>query len=186
MWDWLLRFFTDCIRWLQQTLLRKSLTFPSSQISVSVLSNNDNQHIGEGAFSIVLKAKDRSTDRYYALKRMLLQSPECVAIAKNEIDAFHRFQHSHILPLVDCVESTEQGRRVMYLLLPYCAQGSLRQVLTLQLQQHSGISRLPLREVLYQFKQICEALQVLHAFSPSYVHQDIKPDVSLFSPLLSP
>ena len=171
----------QCLQALYEMFFRKIITFPHSNIS-AVLLSTDATHIGEGAFSLVLKAKDSNSThnhtKYYALKRMLLQSTECHVIVKNEIEAFQRFQHEHIIPLLDYVESTEKGRLVMFLLLPYCAQGSLRTVLTTHLQQ-KGIIKFTLQEVLYQFQHICDALLVLHQYQPAYVHQDIKPDVSV-------
>ncbi len=185
--------------------MQKVINFPRTDITVAVnikaQPNTDSldaaaasigsrsHHIGEGAFSVVYKAKDRnstgSNSKFYALKRMLLQSPECAQIAKIEIDSFQKFRHSHIIPLVDHTESVEQGRRVAYLLLPFCANGSLRHRLNLLVHSNpsssssieNGFSRLTnLRQVLSDFRDICDALNVLHSCQPSYVHQDIKPD----------
>jgi hypothetical protein len=43
---------------------------------------------------------------------------------------------------------------------------------------HQQSQRRPkLSHILVDFLSICDALLVLHNFSPSYVHQDIKPEV---------
>ncbi|KAJ1406555.1 hypothetical protein B484DRAFT_404104, partial [Ochromonadaceae sp. CCMP2298] len=53
-------------------------------------------------------------------------------------------------------------------------KGSLRDLLGAVVNGRAP--RPPLREVLAKFVCVCEALNVLHSFEPSYVHQDVKPD----------
>ncbi len=138
-------------------------------------------NIGEGAFSTVYRVKERRTGHPYALKRMLLQSPEGIDIANNEIQAFRRFKHRNILQLIDFHEVLESSnRKVMYLLLPYCHAGSLRNRLNDILE--NKVNKLSIRQTLVQFQQICEAVNVLHTFHPTtYIHQDIKPENILFN-----
>jgi hypothetical protein len=65
---------------------------------------------------------------------------------------------------------------VAWLLFPRAKRGSLRDLLGAVVNGRAP--RPPLREVLAKFVCVCEALNVLHSFEPSYVHQDVKPDVS--------
>lgn len=158
--------------------LGKVISFPTSHISVAQVSSNSS-HIGEGAFSIVLKVKDIRSGRFYAVKRMLLQSSEHVDMVRTEVDAFKRFQHRSIVPLLDVLDVTERGSNLksVYLLLPYYSRGNLRDQLNLVMQ--GAIQRPGLRSILRDFKSICEAVQVLHSAVPvSYVHYDIKPEVT--------
>lgn len=151
------------------------MTFPRTQLSVTVVGRR-NQSIGEGAFSTVYQATDRqSPNRHYALKRMLLQSSDLTNMAKVEVDAYHKFFHPHIIQLVDHIEKVESTTAVMYLLFPYCQRGSLRDDLN---RIMSGSCKKPsVSRMLRNFIDICEAIQVLHDFQPSYVHFDIKPEV---------
>ena len=168
-----------CQSFLQSLLavfFSSSLKFEATDTTVYYSSNNKN--IGEGAFSVVLKAsKAFDSSQHYALKRMILQSHELERIAMAEIDAFQTFRHRHILNLIDHTKTTEKGHNVVYLLFPYMDRGSLRDHLNLTIKDKR--SRKPLNSILKDFADICEALNVLHSHHPSYVHQDIKPEVNL-------
>lgn len=158
-----------------------TINFPTTHLSVTVHVKKASSNIGEGAFSTVYKVKERRTGYPYALKRMLLQSPEAADIAKNEIQAFRRFKHHNILQLIDFHEVVENSnRKVMYLLLPYCHAGSLRNRLNDILENKAN--KLSLKQTLVEFQQICEAVNVLHMFHPTtYIHQDIKPENILYN-----
>jgi hypothetical protein len=131
-------------------------------------------NVGEGAYSVVLKAsKAFEGVPKYALKRMLLQSSEIEAIVDNEISAFHKFKHSNIIPLLDSTKVVESGQNAAYLLFPLMSRGSLRDVVSARGQQNER----ELAATLQSFRAICCAVNVLHVFQPSYVHQDIKLEV---------
>mmetsp|Transcript_7680 Transcript_7680/g.11394 ORF Transcript_7680/g.11394 Transcript_7680/m.11394 type:complete len:344 (+) Transcript_7680:58-1089(+) len=128
--------------------------------------------IGEGAYSFVYTAS--SGGKTYALKKMYLQSVEFERCALMEVASFKKFHHPNILKLLDSVSRTENKSRVMYMLFPFMEQGSLRNIL---LRRERGqLPRPSLREILTDFTAICEAVGVLHAYNPAYVHQDIKPE----------
>jgi serine/threonine protein kinase len=154
------------------------ISFPESHVSVTYTDATTRQ-IGEGAFSVVLKVKDINDSKSYAVKKMLLQSPENITMANVEVSSLKRFQHPHIIKLLDVIETTEQNQklRVMYLLLPFYHHGNLREYLNLIL--HRTINKPPLQSILRDFLSICDAIRILHQFQPSYVHQDIKPEVIL-------
>lgn len=157
------------------TFYGQVIAFPSSHISVTHVATSSRQ-IGEGAFSIVLKMKDINDNRTYAVKKMLLQSSENVAMANIEVDSLKQFKHPNIVTLIDVVDIVEANNiRVMYLLLPYYPRGNLREALNMVL--HNAVARPPLKTVLRDFQIICDAIRVLHHFQPSYIHQDIKPEV---------
>jgi serine/threonine protein kinase len=146
----------------------KTVTFENN-MTVTV-----GETIGEGAFSFVYKAySDRGV---FALKKMYVQSPELALCARTEIEAFQRFHHSSILNLVDSKNVVERnGENVVYMLFPYMQYGSLRGVLN---NWNNETQRRPkLSHILVDFVSVCDALQVLHGYNPSYVHQDIKPEV---------
>jgi serine/threonine protein kinase len=152
------------------------LSFPGSRITVT-LSSASARQIGEGAFSVVLKVKDINDGKSYAVKKMLLQSAENVSMANLEVDSLKRFHHPHIIRLLDVVTCGEGNHnlRVMYLLLPYYHRGNLRDALNLVLNK--AAQRPPITAILRDFRSICEAVKVLHHYQPSYIHQDIKPEV---------
>lgn len=175
MLDILITFCRSIFDFLQHLLFPRTLLFTDCNITV-IVNDKQSNNIGEGAFSTVFRVKEERSGRPYAVKRMLLQSNENVTMAENEIKAFQRFQHKYILRMVGCQRSIEKNLNVVYLLLPYCEKGSLRGYLNEVLQ---GIRPQPsLKQVLSYFKLVCEALNVLHSYQPSYVHQDIKPEVN--------
>jgi hypothetical protein len=154
------------------------LTFTHSQISVQIVASTSN-NIGEGAFSTVYKVKDvYNPSQNYAVKQMIIQSHEYNDIAKIEIEAFRRFHHKYLIKLVDSLETQHNRHKTIFLLLPYYGKGSLRHYLNAVMDKKS--SHPSFTYVLTSFRNICEGLNVLHNYQPSYVHQDIKPEVSQF------
>ncbi len=131
--------------------------------------------IGEGAFSFVYKAKSTNS-KIYAVKKATIQSPEIEQLFNSEIEALNRFTHNNIIKLID-VATTENGSgfKNIYLLLPFAEQGSLRSLLDKRLALKKNAESIP--SILIHFKAICNAVNVLHEFNPSYIHQDIKPEV---------
>ena len=135
---------------------------------LTVYYNATDQFIGEGAFSVVLKAsKAFSNTPEYALKRMLLQSKELEQIAQIEIESFQRFQHKNILHLIDSKKSNESGHTVVYLLFPYMERGTLRDELN---RVMNGTSRRSsLRSTESSFIAICESKR------PPYAQAELCP-----------
>eukprot|EP00600_Ochromonadales_sp_CCMP1393_P002592 CAMPEP_0174985448 /NCGR_PEP_ID=MMETSP0004_2-20121128/18346_1 /TAXON_ID=420556 /ORGANISM="Ochromonas sp., Strain CCMP1393" /LENGTH=322 /DNA_ID=CAMNT_0016238095 /DNA_START=150 /DNA_END=1118 /DNA_ORIENTATION=+ len=132
--------------------------------------------IGEGAFSTVIQAYSASdSEPQYALKKMIIQSLDTRKIAVAEIEAFRRFSHPNILKLIDTTEiKGTGGHKVIYLLLPRMKRGSLRNFLDgIRVGKYSAPT---LSIVLESYLSICEAIDVLHSFKPSHIHQDIKPE----------
>lgn len=159
-----------CLLQLKGFFFNKVIQF--DQLAVTV---NENELLGEGAYSMVYKARKRyRPSSTYAIKKMFVQSPEFESIANAEIAAFKRFQHPNILKMVSHMHQNEGSKKVTYILLPFIKKGSLRDIL-----QHiadSKLERASLHCVLKDFVAICNAFSVLHLSAPSYVHQDIKPE----------
>lgn len=132
--------------------------------------------VGEGAYSVVLKASSAfEGSRQYALKKMLIQSEETRCLVNNEIQAFLKFKHSSIIELLDSTTVNEGGKQVAYLLFPLMPRGNLRSLISTSAERHQR----RLVGVLQGFLSICDAVNVLHTYTPSFVHQDIKLEVWL-------
>lgn len=160
------------------TTNRKYIEFPNSNLSLYYIDSEVN--IGEGAYSVVIKGIDTlNNNESYAIKKVLLQSKELESIALIEIETYQRFQHNNILRLLDVTKGFDDstGKLTMYLLFPYIKRGSLRDVLNISLKESKTRSQGSLSIILNQFISVCEAINVLHNSTPSYVHQDIKPEV---------
>lgn len=165
--DLLLRFLALCQRLFSSSQSNKFISFDSG-LNITVLET-----IGEGAYSFVYAGTGNG--RKYAVKKMYMQSAEFERCALTEVEAFRRFHHSNILKMLEHSRKKENSTPVMFMLFPLMEQGSLRDVLNRRLNNLTP--RPSLREMLTDFTAICEAVNVLHTFSPAYVHQDIKPEV---------
>lgn len=174
-------FYLHCLEFYHAIWRQDAIVFPKTQIAAKIIDRRSTS-LGEGAFSTVYRVKDLRSGDQYALKQMIIQSSEYKQIAINEIEAFQRFQHPSLLKLIDHHETVANGHNTIFLLLPYCSRGSLRNWLTAVID--GKIRKPALSKVLADFKQICEGLLVLHNYHPAYVHQDIKPEVSFLLKIL--
>jgi serine/threonine kinase 16 len=154
-----------------RTFLDRKILFKGKDISVTLDESNP---LGEGAYGLVYRATDRFTGSApkYAVKKVFIQSLEFEQMVLNEINAFHKFRHRCILPMIDHMEQIEGSMKVAYILLPLKKRGSLRN--WLQSVTDGEVIRPDLKNILKKFLDICAAFNVLH--TAGYVHQDIKPE----------
>lgn len=189
---------------LQRLLFAKVVTF--KRINKQILFQQT-KLLGEGAYSMVYKGTtrfnvnfnidnsnhsiadshsdrnrsgggNRSTDsNCYAVKKILVQSNENEKMTIEEINSLRKFSHENIIKMIDYAECYENNIKTVYILFPFIKSGSLRDLLNSILQGQQPKLSLPL--VLSNYRKICSAFNVLHSYNPSYIHQDIKPEVSI-------
>src|SRR5438093_9530532 len=128
------------------------------------------RELGQGGMATVYLARDLRHDRLVAVKVL---RPELAATLGSErflqeIATAARFQHPHILPLLD---SGDAGG-FLYFVMPYVEGESLRGRLARQ-------GELPIHEAVKILAEVCDALAYAHA--RGVVHRDIKPDNVLLS-----
>ncbi len=87
---------------------------------------------------------------------------------QREARAIAALEHSNILPLYDFGEETRDGATITYMVMPYCADGSLDDWL-----RPRGSRLLPPQTVAYLIEQAAEALQYAHEHE--VIHLDVKP-----------
>lgn len=198
LWDLL----KACLAFLQSLRGKNHIYFESTKMSVVLdtsaasLSGDGGSSggggtLGEGAFATVYRARDKfDPSKYYAVKKMFLQSPEFERSLYQEVDSFQRFKHANILRLIDsqvtAADASNGGQKVAYLLFPLMRRGTLRDELNRTIfkptAQNPLGSRMGLRgpralaKILSDFLGVVSAFNVLHTHSPAYVHQDIKPE----------
>ena len=174
LYEFILYWFRVCYQYVTGLFCGKTIHFDSGKrISIGPV-------LGEGAFSFVYKGHSCQSGEIFAIKKMYIQSEEIQTSAENEIAALKRFQHDHIIRLLDFSFQQEYGRgRVAYLLFPYSSGGSLRDILNAQISSGS-MPRDRLGDTLKGFLDICKAINLMHTYSPPYVHRDIKPEVCLY------
>ena len=76
--------------------------------------------IAQGAYAYVYKAHDATNGDVFALKKILCQTEEQSALAKQEIQTHKALEHPHLMPLMDyAVVTLEAHVQEFYLLFPY-------------------------------------------------------------------
>ncbi|KAJ6848070.1 putative serine/threonine-protein kinase [Iris pallida] len=119
-----------------------------------------------------------SEDGTYAMKKVLIQSEEQLALVREEIHVSSLFNHPNLLPLLDhaiiAVKGTKEGswKHEAYLLFPVHLDGTLLDNSKVMLTKKEFY---PTLTVLQIFRQLCAGLKHMHSFDPPYAHNDVKP-----------
>ncbi len=133
--------------------------------------------LGSGGMGEVYLMQDTRVTRQVAIKVIRSEGtpyPEgntasgAARLFQREAKAIAALEHSNILPLYDFGEETRDGTTVTYMVMPYCADGSLEDWL-----RQRGNRLLPPRIVAYLVEQAAEALQYAHEHA--VIHMDVKP-----------
>ncbi|MBO0783677.1 MAG: protein kinase [Ktedonobacteraceae bacterium] len=133
------------------------------------------RHLGSGGMGDVYLAEDLSITRQVAIKLVRMEpffaaDPDAARKALNqfrhEARTIAALNHPHILQLHEYNETELQGNRITYLVMPFCAEGSLDTWL------NKRTSPLSLPEALSLLQQAADALQ--HAHDHGIIHRDVK------------
>lgn len=134
---------------------------------------------GEGIAGKKLKNHSHvSDDGTYAMKKVLIQSEEQLALVREEIHVSSLFCHPNLLPLLDhaiiAVKENQQGasKHEAYLLFPVHLDGTLFDNAKIMQTKKEFY---PTLTVLQIFRQLCAGLKHMHNFDPPYAHNDVKP-----------
>lgn len=134
--------------------------------------------IGSGSMGEVYLAEDTRIHRQVAIK--VIRSEAIIYPDRSSIDDAARlfeqeartiaiFNHPNILPLYDFGEEKSNSISLMYMVMPFCEDGSL----ATWLRQRSNIGPLSPRETVHFISQAAGALQ--HAHDRQIIHRDVKP-----------
>ncbi len=133
--------------------------------------------LGSGGMGEVYLMQDTRVSRQVAIKVIRSEGTaypdrdtitDATRLFQREARAIAALEHSNILPLYDFGEETRDGTTITYMVMPYCADGSLEDYLR---QRASRL--LPPRNVAYLIEQAAEALQDAHDHGVIYL--DVKP-----------
>eukprot|EP00419_Tripos_fusus_P001028 CAMPEP_0172681272 /NCGR_PEP_ID=MMETSP1074-20121228/17333_1 /TAXON_ID=2916 /ORGANISM="Ceratium fusus, Strain PA161109" /LENGTH=578 /DNA_ID=CAMNT_0013499743 /DNA_START=24 /DNA_END=1757 /DNA_ORIENTATION=- len=132
------------------------------------LDGEDGRSLGKGSFGVVRRARLRSTGEVYALKTMQkieVIEDDLIDQVEREIQVQRNLKHENVLRLYTHFEDAE----TVYLLLEYCAKGSLYQLLRTCRNRRftEDIAR-------HYFVQVARGLDYLHV--QGIVHRDLKPE----------
>ncbi|WFD46461.1 non-specific serine/threonine protein kinase [Malassezia furfur] len=139
--------------------------------------------LGEGGFSLVYLVRDPASGQQYALKKIRCQYGEAsVRDALAEVDAMNRFRGPNVIRACDTAvvrddarasvlgnvpthdEESGQGR-VVYILLPYYANGNLQDAINAHVIHATHFDE---RTLLHLFLGACRGVQTMHHYVPSH------------------
>lgn len=120
------------------------------------------EELGTGGAGTVYKAYHKRLRTYVALKKIHGNLKN--VNSRTEIDILKQLKHTYLPQVYDFIEN-EFG---VYTVIEYIDGKSLYVLMK------SG-ERFSEKEIIKWFKQLCEALEVLHTRKPAIIHGDIKP-----------
>jgi eukaryotic-like serine/threonine-protein kinase len=133
--------------------------------------------LGRGGMGEVYLMQDQRVNRQVAIKIIRNENvsyPEgetalnAARLFQREAKAIAALDHPNILPLYDFGEETSDDTTLSYMVMPFCAEGSLANWLRIH-----GPAPFPPRDVAYFIEQAAEALQYAHEHG--VIHLDVKP-----------
>lgn len=131
--------------------------------------------LGSGGMGEVYLMQDTRVGRLVAIKVVRAEGPaegeratDAARLFQREARAIATLEHPNILPLYDFGEETRTEIALTYMVMPYCADGSLE-----AWQRAQGKQFLSAQQVAYLVEQAAEALQYAH--DHKIIHLDVKP-----------
>src|SRR5205823_512519 len=125
------------------------------------------ERVGQGAMSVVYKAKQDITDRIVAIKMLRAQlcyDPSNVKRFQKEAKAIARLSHPSLLNVYS-VGATQNGQP--YIVMDFVEGKSLSDVI-------AADGQIEWTRCASIFLQVCDAMQ--HAHANRIIHRDLKPD----------
>ncbi|HVB62300.1 MAG TPA: serine/threonine-protein kinase [Ktedonobacteraceae bacterium] len=136
------------------------------------------QRIRTGGMGEVYLAADEQLNRRVAIKVIEIdyfsynsseEAEEAARLFIREAQAIAKFDHRYILPIYDAGQVSIDDITIMYMVMPFRAEGSLAD----WLRKRTPSRILPLQDVGRIVMQAAEAL--IHAHHRGIIHQDVKP-----------
>lgn len=137
--------------------------------------------LGSGSMGEVYLVDDTRINRQVAIKVIRTEAAsyipypdsgtlgDAARLFEREAKAIAHLNHPNILPLFDFGEETVNGAPLAYMVMPYCADGSL----STWLATRGPAQPLSLQDIAHFLHQAADALQ--HAHDNNIIHQDVKP-----------
>ncbi|CAO3638476.1 unnamed protein product [Cunninghamella echinulata] len=129
--------------------------------------------LGDGAFSVVYKALDKTTLQHVAIKviRKSEMNPTQKSSVLKEVQLMRNIDHESIISLYEFIETKE----FYFLILELCEGGELFHQIVHLTYFSEDLSR-------HCIRQVAEGIRYLHDVK-GVIHRDIKPENLLFKPI---
>jgi NIMA (never in mitosis gene a)-related kinase len=129
--------------------------------------------IGKGCGgNCVYLVKDLSNNKYYAMKRIIIDEKNEKQNAKNqnEIDIFKSLKHPNLIQYVNSFIHSRKSKKAKFcIIMEYADDGDLFKVVKDHLKANQKIKE---EQIWKWFLQICQAIRYIH--SKKIIHRDIK------------
>ena len=121
--------------------------------------------IAEGGYALIYKIQSTEDDKFYALKKITIQSPIHKKQIKREIKIWQQLsKFSNIVELIDF----QWGEKHAYIIMEFCEEGTLLDYVN----NYEG--NIPEMEALQIFNQILLGVNAMHSQKPPIAHRDLK------------
>jgi len=143
-----------------------------------ILEGNDTSYecvgkSGKGSFGVVFQAKDITTQKDVAIKRVL-QDPR---YKNRELQIMKSLEHTNCVALLDSFYDRKGAELYLNLVLEYIPK-NLFEVASVYTKKQQ---LMPLQHIKFYVYQICRSLSYIHSLG--VCHRDIKPQNLLINPL---
>jgi len=134
--------------------------------------------LGSGGMGEVYLMEDTRINRQVAIKVIRSEvapyldsdsARDATRLFQREARAIAALEHPNILPLYDFGEETLEDTTITYMVMPFCAEGSLAS----WLRQRGNPPRLSVQDITHLIEQAADALQNAHEHH--VIHLDVKP-----------
>jgi serine/threonine protein kinase len=134
--------------------------------------------LGSGGMGEVYLMEDTRINRQVAIKVTRSEdntyldndtATNAARLFQREARAIAALDHPNILPLYDFGEETLEETTMTYMVMPFCAEGSLAS----WLRQRGNPPRFSLQDIAHLIEQAADALQIAH--DHHVIHLDVKP-----------
>ena len=121
--------------------------------------------IAEGGYALIYKIQSVTDNKFYALKKITIQSSSHKKQIKREIKIWKELsKYSNIVELIDF----QWGEKHAYIIMELCEEGTLLDYVN----NYEG--NIPELEALQIFNQILLGVNAMHSQNPPIAHRDLK------------
>ena len=123
--------------------------------------------LGKGGYGRVIQVKNKSDNKYYAIKEIIIRDEmkDKIKDIQKEADILSKFNCNNIVKYYDSVKINDK----FYIVMEYCDGQNLKDFINKKIKNNELIEE----NILYKIiKQICEGIKEIH--NKNIIHRDIK------------